>query len=67
MEIYLDNSATTIVCPEAAEAAMQAMTDNYGNPSALHSNGVRAKQLLEQSRQKVAAVLGALPEGDTAE
>ncbi len=62
MEIYLDNSATTIVCPEAAEAAMQAMTDNYGNPSALHSNGVRAKQLLEQSRQKVAAVLGALPE-----
>ena len=33
MEHYLDNSATTRVCPEAAEAAMQAMLENYGNPS----------------------------------
>lgn len=62
LEIYLDNSATTVVCPEAAEAAMLAMTDNYGNPSALHSNGVRAKQLLETSRQQVADALCVLPE-----
>lgn len=62
MEIYLDNAATTRVCPEAAEAAMNAMVDNYGNPSALHFSGVRAKQLLEQSRKQVAEVLGAEPE-----
>lgn len=62
MEIYLDNAATTRVCPEAAEAAMNAMVDNYGNPSALHFSGVRAKQLLEQSRKQVAEVLGADPE-----
>ena len=62
MEIYLDNAATTRVCPEATEAAMNAMVDNYGNPSALHFSGVRAKQLLEQSRKQVAEVLGAEPE-----
>lgn len=62
MEIYLDNSATTRVCPEAAEAAMLAMTDNYGNPSALHANGIRAKQLLEKSRKQVADILSAQPE-----
>lgn len=41
---------------------MNAMVDNYGNPSALHFSGVRAKQLLEQSRKQVAEVLGAEPE-----
>lgn len=62
MEIYLDNAATTRVCPEAAKAAMDAMTENYGNPSSLHSNGVRAKQILEKSRQQVATILSAQPE-----
>ena len=41
MEHYLDNSATTKVCPEAAEAALKAMTEIYGNPSSTKklSNG----------------------------
>ena len=30
MEHYLDNSATTRVCPEAAQAALRAMTEVYG-------------------------------------
>ena len=30
---YLDNSATTRVCPEAAQAALSAMTECFGNPS----------------------------------
>ena len=34
-EIYLDNSATTKVYEQAAEAAFKVMTENYGNPSSL--------------------------------
>ena len=62
MEHYLDNSATTKVCPEAAEAALKAMTETFGNPSSTHTLGRNAKKLLESSRKKVAAALGCLPE-----
>jgi cysteine desulfurase len=57
MEHYLDNSATTRVCPEAAEAALRAMTEVYGNPSSTHTLGREAKKLLDQSRKKVADAL----------
>ena len=58
MEHYLDNSATTRVCPEAAEAAMLAMTEIYGNPSSTHTKGREARQLLDKSRKQVADALG---------
>ena len=58
MEHYLDNSATTKVCPEAAAAALKAMTEVYGNPSSTHTVGREAKKLLDQSRRQVAAALG---------
>ena len=58
MEHYLDNSATTRVCPEAAEAAMLAMTEIYGNPSSTHTKGREAKQLLDKTRKQVADALG---------
>ncbi len=38
---YLDNSATTRVLPEAAEAAMETMLNGFGNPSSQHSLGKR--------------------------
>lgn len=56
--IYLDNAATTRVCPEAAEAALRAMTETYGNPSSTHTLGREAKALLETSRTSVAKALG---------
>ena len=58
MEHYLDNSATTRVCPEAAQAALRAMTECYGNPSSTHTKGREAKKLLDQSRAQVASLLG---------
>ena len=59
MEHYLDNAATTRVCPEAAEAALRAMTENYGNPSSTHAKGREARKLLEDSRKTLADALGA--------
>ena len=62
MEHYLDNSATTRVCPEAAEAALKAMTESYGNPSSTHTKGREAKRLLDDSRKQVASALGCTPQ-----
>ena len=61
MEHYLDNAATTMVCPEAAEAALQAMTVCYGNPSSTHAKGREAKKLLDRARAQVSAALGCAP------
>ena len=61
MEHYLDNSATTKVCPEAVQAACQAMTELYGNPSSTHTKGREARKLLDQSRKTVSMALGCTP------
>ena len=62
MSIYLDNAATTAVCPEAAEAALDAMTVHYGNPSSTHRLGREAKKILDGSRAKIARALGCAAE-----
>ena len=61
MEHYLDNAATTKVCDEAAQAALAAMTENYGNPSSTHTKGREANRLLEAARKQVSAALGCTP------
>ena len=58
---YLDNSATTQVCPEAAQAALQAMTEIFGNPSSTHTAGREAKKQLDRSRESIARAIGCLP------
>ncbi|MBE6996961.1 MAG: cysteine desulfurase [Ruminococcaceae bacterium] len=58
MSIYLDNAATTAVCPEAAAAAMDAMTVHYGNPSSTHALGREAAALLTRARARVSLALG---------
>ena len=58
---YLDNSATTRVCPEAAQAALQAMTECFGNPSSTYTLGREAKKLLDLSRKQVSDALGCTP------
>ena len=60
--IYLDNSATTKPCAEAVEAMTLAMTENWGNPSALYGFGIDTAHLLRNARHKVAAALGAEPD-----
>ena len=61
MEHYLDNSATTKVCPEAAKAAYKAMTGCYGNPSSTHTLGREANRLLTRARKQVSDALGCRP------
>ena len=62
-EIYLDNSATTKVYKQAAEAAFEVMTENYGNPSSLHMKGVEAERTMEEARKIIADALGGNPDG----
>ena len=60
--IYLDNSATTKPCREAVEAMTLAMTENWGNPSALYNFGIDTAHMMRDARHKVAAALGAEPD-----
>ena len=62
MEHYLDNAATTRVSDAAAQAALKAMTGEFGNPSSRHQAGVRAAQALKEHRAVIARALGAKPE-----
>ncbi len=57
MEVYLDNSATTRVFPEAAELMTKIMCVDYGNPSSLHMKGVEAEQYLTNAREILAGIL----------
>ena len=59
--IYLDNSATTRPCAEAVKAMQLALTEGWGNPSALYSFGIDAADNLRVARSKVATAMGAEP------
>ena len=61
MKIYADNAATTKMSRAAIEAMLSCMEEEYGNPSSLHSVGQRAKEILERSREEIAAVINASP------
>lgn len=58
MPVYLDNAATTKPCREAVEAAVLAMTENFGNPSSLHKAGLNAQLAVDSARRSIAGALG---------
>ncbi len=60
-KIYMDHSATTGVDKDIAELMLTYMTENYGNPSSVHSFGREAKKAMETAREKVARAIGAQP------
>ncbi len=61
MFVYADNAATTAVSPKVVEAMLPYFTEVYGNPSSLYSVGQKAKEVLEESRERIAKLLGASP------
>ena len=58
---YLDNAATTAMLPEALEV-MYRESARVGNASSLHGAGRRARRVVEESREKLAAAVGAKPQ-----
>jgi cysteine desulfurase len=61
---YLDWNATSPLRPEA-RAAMIAALDEIGNPSSVHREGRAARRIVEQARERVAALVGAEPRNVT--
>lgn len=59
-KVYLDHAASTPMYPEAAEAMAQQLL-RPGNPSSLHATGRAARRVVEESRESIAAALGARP------
>ncbi len=59
--IYVDNAATTKLSKTALDAMMPYLTENYGNPSSLHTIGQTAAEALQKSREIVAECLGCSP------
>lgn len=59
MSVYLDNAATTKPCEEAVAAALNAMTENFGNPSSLHRAGLNAQLIVDKARKVIADSIGA--------
>jgi len=59
---YFDHSATTPVAPEVLQAMQPFYAERFGNPSSLHQWGQEAEAAVEMARQRVASLLGCLPE-----
>ena len=57
---YLDHAATTPMLPEAVDAVAAALRET-GNPSSLHAAGRGARRVVEESRERLAAAVGAKP------
>lgn len=61
MNIYADNGATTKISQAAIEAMLPYMDNIYGNPSSLHSVGQKAKEALDDARERIAHCLSCSP------
>ena len=57
--IYLDNCATTKPDREVVDVMMKALTEDFANPSSLHSFGLRVEKEIEEARKNAAALIGA--------
>ena len=52
--VYLDNAATTKISDKVIEEMTKSFSENYGNPSSVHSLGQRAKSAVERARHIIA-------------
>jgi len=59
--IYLDNAATTPMDPEVVDAMIPMMREHFGNPSSSHGHGRKVKNVIEESRGKIASLLKCSP------
>ena len=57
MEVYLDNSATTMCYPEVGELVYHIMCRDYGNPSAMYRKGMEAEKIYKRKQKKKRQVM----------
>lgn len=57
MEVYLDNSATTMCYPEVGEMVYKVMCRDYGNPSSMHRKGVEAEHYIRDAKESIAKIM----------
>lgn len=57
--VYLDNSATTKPCDLSIQYMNNALTENWGNPSSLHTIGIHAEDLIFSAKETCAKIIGA--------
>ena len=57
MEAYFDNSATTIVTDSVKDIVVKTMTEDFGNPSAMHMVGVKAEKYIKEAQENIAKIL----------
>jgi cysteine desulfurase len=60
--IYLDYAATTPTDPRVVDEMIPFFTDNFGNPSSVHSFGQETKRAIEAARETVSGLIGAAPD-----
>ena len=58
MFVYLDNSSTTRPYDQVAETMIKVLSDDFGNPSSLHTLGMTAEKYVKSARKSVASALG---------
>jgi len=61
-KVYLDNNATTPLCPQVVKAMLPYLRTHFGNASSIHSFGREAKAAIESGREKIAKLFGCHPE-----
>ena len=61
MEVYLDNSATTMCYPEVGELVYKVMCRDYGNPSSMHRKGVQAEHYIREAKETLAKLMKVNP------
>ena len=59
--VYMDNAATTKVAPEVVEAMLPYFTEYYGNASSIYEIAGISKKAMNEGREKIANVIGAVP------
>lgn len=61
--IYLDNAAATKLSPAVLRAMQPWLSGGHGNPSAIHSEGLEAREAIDEARRTIARLLHVRPEG----
>jgi cysteine desulfurase len=59
--VYLDHNATSPLDPRVRETMLPWLGETFGNPSSVHAFGQVARSAIEEARERVASLLGALP------